>query len=139
MAPARAAGAYNACVPDELRVVVPGSDALLPPTRDALIECATDYSRGLLGEAERLEAMHRNGAGPAQVTVTDVRDANYAVRRNLVPQKKDWVAQILFVASTLSGIATGWFANHTEETWGLFGFVGCAVITVTTGLLGASR
>ncbi|GAA2534430.1 hypothetical protein GCM10010423_33490 [Streptomyces levis] len=124
---------------DELRVVVPGSDALLGPTRDALIDYATEYSSGLLREAERLEAMNRNGAGPAQITVIDVRDANYAVRRNLVPQKKDWIAQTLFIVSTLSGIATGWFANHTDETWGLFGFVGCAVLTVTTGLLGALR
>ncbi|MFE5722827.1 hypothetical protein [Streptomyces erythrochromogenes] len=126
-------------MPDELRVVVPGSDTLLGPTKDALVEHVTEYSRGLLREAERLEAMHRNGAGPVQLTVSHVRDASFAVRNNLTPSKKDGVAITLWSVASVTGISTGWFANQTDHPWGIAGFGLSAIVTAVSGLLGYLR
>ncbi|MBZ6295471.1 hypothetical protein KVH30_34085 [Streptomyces olivaceus] len=123
-------------MPDELRVVVPGSDGLLGPTKDALETSVTKYGRELLREAQRLESRNRANTGPAQVTVRDVRDAEIIKSRNLTPPKKDMVAQCLWVTASVSGIATGWFGNQTQETWGVIGLFVCGLIMVVSGLLG---
>ncbi|MFZ3568170.1 hypothetical protein ACOKM5_14565 [Streptomyces sp. BH097] len=123
-------------MPDELRVVVPGSDGLLGPTKDALEASVTKYGQELLREAQRLESLNRANTGPAQVTVRDVRDAEIIKTRNLTPPKKDMATQILWVIASASGIATGWFGNQTQETWGVIGFFVCGATMVVTGLLG---
>ncbi|MFE4697415.1 hypothetical protein ACFRIC_10030 [Streptomyces sp. NPDC056738] len=121
---------------DELQVAVPGADGLLGPTRDALERSVTLYGEGLLREAQRLESLNRANAGPAQVTVRDVQDAEIILRRNLIPPKKDIVAQSLWITASLSGIATGWFGNQTQYTWGIIGLFVTGAITVVSGLLG---
>ena len=109
------------------------------PTRDALVNHVTDYGRGLLQEAERLEAMHRNGAGPAQVTGPHIRDANFTVRNNLTPPKKDGVAIAFWTIACVTGIATGWFSNHTDHPWGIIGFGLSGISAAASGLLGYLR
>ncbi|MFK4119108.1 hypothetical protein [Streptomyces longwoodensis] len=121
---------------DELRVIVPGTDGLLGPTKDALEASVTKYGRGLLREAQRLESLNRAGSGPAQVTVRDVRDAEIILSRNLTPPKKDMIAQGLWITAAVSGIATGWFGNQTDHTWGVIGLLVCGLMTVVSGLLG---
>ncbi|WP_327667210.1 hypothetical protein OHN37_27265 [Streptomyces sp. NBC_00485] len=124
---------------DELRVVVPGSDGLLGPTRDALESSITKYGDGVLREAQRLESLNRSGSGPAQVTIRDVQDAEIILRRNLIPPKKDMAGQILWLIASVSGIATGWFGNQTQYTWGIIGLLACGTVTVVSGLLGYLR
>lgn len=117
-------------------MVVPGADGLLGPTRAALESSVVAYGEGLLREAQRLESLSRAGNAPAQVTVRDVQDAELFLRRNLIPPQKNMVAQILWIISAIAGIATGWFGNHTDQTWGVIGLFVCGTITVVSGLLG---
>ncbi|MGW7550342.1 hypothetical protein [Streptomyces rimosus] len=124
---------------DELRVAVPGVDGLLGPTRAAVENSVATYGEGLLREAQRLESLSRAGSGPAQVTVRDVQDAELILRRNLIPPKKDMVAQGLWLIASVSGITAGWFGNQTDHTWGVVGLLVCGAITVASGLLGYLR
>lgn len=126
-------------MPDELQVQVPGCDGLDPSTKRALLEKISDFGQTLLHEAQRLEAANRYHNGPAQVTVTDVNDANTLVRRGRVHQKKDVVAAALYGASALAGVAAGYFTNHTDQPWGVLGLVFCATTTVSCGVAGLMR
>lgn len=126
-------------MPDELQVQVPGCDGLDPSTKQALHGKISEFGRTLLQEAQRLEAANRSHNGPAQVTVTDVSDANTLVRRGHVQQKKDMVATLLYGVSALTGVAAGYFTNHTDRPWGVIGLVICATATVSCGVAGVMR
>lgn len=124
---------------DELRVTVPGVDGLLPATRDALEQRVQRWASDLLAEASRVEADERTGGGPVQITVTHIDIADFSRRRGLGSGKKDLVGAGILALTTVAGIAAGWFGNHTDEVYGIWGLVVASVTAATTVVWGFKR
>ncbi|WP_371548093.1 hypothetical protein OG266_22740 [Streptomyces sp. NBC_00554] len=126
-------------MPDELQVQVPGSDNLALETKRALHQKITEFSQSLFREAQRLEAINRTHGGSAQITATDVSDANAYVRRGIARSQKDTTAALLNVGATTAGIAVGIFTNNIDQSWGVIGLVLAATLMVGFGVVGYMR
>ncbi|MBB2941835.1 hypothetical protein FB565_001539 [Actinoplanes lutulentus] len=124
---------------DEVKVSVPGVASLPPATRASVVQHVERWARDLLAEASRVEASDRTGGGPAQITVTHVEIAAFSKTRGLGGGKKDLAGATLSAVAVVFGIAAGWFGNHTDEVYGVWGLVFSAVVAATAVVWGFKR
>jgi hypothetical protein len=113
-----------------------GKNELGPAASKEFHSALDRYADNLLREAERLEAAQRSTAGPPELTGSNVKDADWALRRGLANRQKPWSVRVCQLFSAVGGLTVGllYDKDSLREPGALVLFVCVLALTLGTTL-----